>query len=43
MKAIFGLILVSMLKISTAPAYSGGVAMQMWTCRMADDATEADV
>ena len=44
MKKIVGLMLVSMLMmIVAAPAYSGGVAMQMFKCEIDDDASEQDV
>ena len=43
MKTIVGLVLASMLMIVTAPAFSGGAAMQMWKCEMDDDASEQDV
>ena len=43
MKTIVGLMLVSMLMIVAAPAYSGGVAMQMWKCELDEDASEQDV
>ncbi len=43
MKTILGLVFTSMLMIVAAPAFSGGVAMQMWKCEMDDDASEQDV
>ena len=43
MKTILGLVFTFMLMIAAAPAYSGGVAMQMWKCEMDDDASEQDV
>lgn len=43
MKTIVGLMLISMLMIVAAPAFSGGAAMQMWKCEMDDDASEQDV
>jgi len=42
MKILVGLVLISMLIIVAAPAYSGGVAMQMWKCELDDDASEQD-
>jgi hypothetical protein len=43
MKVIVGLMLVSILMVVTAPAYSGGSAVQMWKCEMDDDASEQDI
>ena len=43
MKKIVGLMLVSMLMIVAVPAYSGGVAMQMWKCELDEEASEQDV
>jgi len=42
MKTLLGLMLVAVLLIGAAPAYSGE-AVQMWKCEMNDDATEAAV
>ena len=42
MKVIVGLMLVFMLMIVAAPAYSG-VALQMWKCEMNDDTSEEEV
>ena len=42
MKVIVGLMLVTMLMIVAAPAYSG-VALQMWKCEMNDDTSEEEV
>jgi len=42
MKTLLGLVLVAVLMIGVAPAYSGE-AVQMWKCEMDDDATEAQV
>ena len=42
MKTLLGLMLVAVLLIGAAPAYSGD-AVQMWRCEMEDDATEAAV
>ena len=41
-KTVMQLVLISILMIFAAPAYSG-VATQMWKCEMEDDATEQDV
>jgi len=43
MKTIIKAVLISMLMIVAAPAYSGGVAVQMFKCEMDDDASEKDV
>ena len=43
MKTIVGLMLVFMMMFVAAPAFSGGVATQMWKCELADDATEEEV
>ncbi len=43
MKTIISLVLISILMIVAAPAYSGGVAVQMWKCEMDDAVTEKDV
>ena len=43
MKTIVGLMLISMLMIVASPAYSGGVAMQMWKCELDENASEQDV
>ena len=43
MKILVKLVLISMLIIIAAPAYSGGVAMQMWKCELDYDASEQDV
>ena len=42
MRILLRLVLVSMLVIVAAPAYSGE-AVQMWKCELDDDATEAQV
>ncbi len=42
MKTIVGLMLVSMLMIVAAPAYSD-VAVQMWKCELDETASEQDV
>jgi len=42
MKVIVRLMLVFMLMIVAAPAYSG-VALQMWKCEMNDDTSEEEV
>ena len=42
MKTLLGLVLVAVLMIGVAPAYSGD-AVQMWRCEMDDDASEAQV
>jgi hypothetical protein len=42
MKTIVGLMLVSMLMIGVAPAYSAE-ALQMWKCEMDDDTSEEEV
>jgi len=42
MRILLRLVLVSMLVIVAAPAYSGE-AVQMWKCEMEDDATEEQV
>jgi len=42
MKILVKLVLISMVMIFAAPAYSG-VAIQMWKCEMDDDASEQDV
>lgn len=43
MKIIISAVLVSMLMIVAVPAYSGGVATQIWRCELDDDASEKDV
>ena len=43
MKFIVSAVLIAMLMIVAVPAYSGGVAMQMFKCEMDDDATEQHV
>jgi len=43
MKMITRLVLISVFLIVAVPAYSGGVAMQVWKCGMNDDATEKSV
>jgi hypothetical protein len=43
MKILVKLVLISMLIIVAVPAYSGGVAMQMWKCELDDDASEQGV
>ena len=43
MKIIVSAVFISMLMIAAAPAYSGGVAVQMFKCEMDDDASEKDV
>ena len=43
MKFIIKAVLISILMIVAAPAYSGGVAIQMFKCAMDDDASEKDV
>jgi len=43
MKTIVSAVLISILMIVASPAYSGGVAVQMWKCEMDDDASEKDV
>ena len=42
MKILVKLVLISMVMIFAAPAYSG-VATQMWKCEMDDDASEQDI
>jgi hypothetical protein len=42
MKNVLGLVLVALLLVVAAPAFSGE-ATQMWRCEMEDDATEAAV
>lgn len=42
MKVLVKLVLISMVMIFAAPAYSG-VAIQMWKCEMDDDASEQDI
>jgi hypothetical protein len=42
MKNLLGLVLVALLLVVAAPAFSGE-ATQMWRCEMEDDATEAAV
>lgn len=43
MKTILGLVITAMLMIVTLPAYSDGVAMQIWKCEIDEEATEQDV
>ena len=43
MKFIVSAVFISMLMIVAAPAYSGGVATQLFKCEMDDDASEKDV
>jgi len=43
MKTIVSAVLISILMIVAAPAYSGGVATQFFKCEMDEDATEKDV
>lgn len=43
MKTIVSLVLISMLMIVAVPAYSGGLATQLFKCEMDDDASEKDV
>jgi hypothetical protein len=43
MKIIVNAVLISMLMIVAVPAYSGGVATQLFKCEMNDDASEKDV
>jgi hypothetical protein len=42
MKILVKLVLISMLLIFAAPAYSA-VAVQMWKCEIDDDASEQDI
>ena len=42
MKTLLGIMLVAVLLIVAAPAYSGE-AVQMWRCEMDDDASEAQI
>ncbi len=42
MKTLLGLMLVAVLLIGAAPAYSGE-AVHMWKCEMDDDATEEQI
>ena len=42
MNSLMRLVLVTMMMIAAAPAYSA-TAMQMWKCEIDDDVSEADV
>ena len=42
MNSLMRLVLVTIMMIAAAPAYSA-TAMQMWKCEIEDDVTEADV
>lgn len=42
-KSTLRLVLASTLLAVAAPAFSGGMAMQMWRCEMLEGATEEDV
>ena len=43
MKIVLRAVLISILMVVAAPAFSGGNAMQMWKCEMDDDIDEAGV